>query len=169
MIEIERKFLPISSLNDIKKELTRDGYVIRHQHIEQVYLKTTTKQWGMRIRKIKRKGVETHVLTMKSKIQGRKFSVVEIETSITKEQYHAMATIENSQPLRKRRWIAHHPDHTHTVWFIDKFEDIDLMLLEVEIDDEIRDIKPYAFLGKEVTGKKRYSNAKMFQRMNIKP
>ena len=166
--EIERKFLCRKTPLEALAMLKADGFVIEAMVIEQVYLRAAPR-WGSRIRKIIQGSKTKYVLTLKSKIAGKKFSVTEIETSITRIQYDAIEQIESKRPLVKQRWIARHPDFTNIVWFVDVFQDTSLVLLEVELDSEDTCFKRYPFIGKEVTGKKRYSNAKIFQKLNDAP
>ena len=163
--EIERKFLCCKSPPEALAMLKADGFVIKAMMIEQVYLHASP-QWGSRVRKITQGSKTRYVLTLKSKIAGKKFSVTEIETSITKAQYEAIEQVENKRPLKKQRWVAHHPEYTNIVWFVDVFQDTNLVLLEVELDSEDTCFKRYPFVGKEVTSKKRYGNAKIFQKLN---
>lgn len=145
MHEIERKFI----VSNPKKAISSS---LRSCDIEQCYLVGDTGDWAIRVRKATQNNQIFYSMTLKRKVGHSKS--IEVESVIGRDFYDAIAA-QCGKPLRKTRHETLVGIH---LWEIDFFQDIDLVMAEVELDheDEEIDIPPWA--GKEVTGKKRYSN-----------
>lgn len=142
--EIERKFL-IRKLPD-----QLDNYP--HAEIEQGYL--AAERGGLQVR-LRRKGAD-YSLTYK---RGRKSAREEREIVLTLQQFHALWPATEGRRLSKIRYDV--PWRKWTVE-IDVYlgRHDGLIVAEVEFEDEKgRDtFVPPDWLGREVTGKSRYSN-----------
>ena len=143
--EIERKFLV--------KEHTFKKQYSQKQEIRQGYL-CVNKNKVVRIRTLDKKGF----LTVKGKTIGITRS--EFEYEIPKKD--ALEMLHNLCPslVEKVRYIVPHEDMQ---WEVDEFfnDNQGLILAEIELKNEDQHFSEPPWLGKEVTGDKRYYNASL--------
>jgi CYTH domain-containing protein len=145
--EIERKFLV---LNDSYKTES-----FSHSHIQQGYINSERGR-NVRIRIRDEKGY----LTIKGPSRDGGLSCYEFEQEIPLEDAKELMTLCEPGIIEKTRWLVRSGNHTFEV---DEFfgENAGLVVAEVEltaIDDSV--INP-AFIGKEVTGDRRYYNSQL--------
>jgi len=155
--EIERKFL-LKGLPTMP-----DGSIV--QQLEQGYLPvpdssrspTNDELVGGRIRRITHAdGRVTHHHTVKT---GRGLVRMETERQITAEEFERAWLRTRNRRLRKSRRLWRDGPF---VWAVDQFDDIDLVLAEVEMPDteSIAPIPPWleGHIAREVTDDPRYGN-----------
>lgn len=167
MNEIERRWV----LTDAPKEITP----LRVQRIVQVYLPRTGDRLAERVRRIRESGQpDRFVYTMKV---PRFVGVNEIEADIDADRFREMAASRYARnPISKTRIVFKHAGQT---WELDEFHYPlhGLSILEIELGEEAllhrpngrgptissRSAKlPPGFVGFEVTGDSRYSNAALY-------
>ncbi|CAM4224597.1 CYTH domain-containing protein [Paenibacillus macerans] len=159
-LEIERKFL----LPEYPEELIRTGELIirSEQEIDQTYLALHEDQ-ELRVRKIRdaASGNVTFTHTFK---KGFGLSREEVEVSISEGLYEQITGIHRAIPLTKRRVTA---EWNGIVLEIDRYDQIDLMVLEVEFasETEAREFQPPQWFGPDISTDKRYSNKKVWREL----
>ena len=144
-LEIERKFL-------VKNDSFKAS-AVKTIFIEQGYL-TNGKDCTVRVRIAD----ENAVITIKSKNNDHSIAHHEWEYAIPLEDARTMMTICGSNVIRKTRHLIPAGKHTFEV---DVFHDDNdgLVIAEVELSAEDEPFEHPNWLGKEVTGEKRYYNA----------
>jgi CYTH domain-containing protein len=146
-IEIERKFLVVST--DYKKECFKKTY------IKQGFL-NSDKHRVVRIRIIDELGY----ITVKGKSYDGGTSRFEWEKEISKSDAEQLLLLCETIPIEKIRYLVKSENHTFEV---DEFLDdnLGLSIAEVELNTENEPFKKPNWLGKEVTGKKKYYNSEL--------
>lgn len=144
--EIERKFLVVG---DWKQ------YATGKTHIEQGYFATEPGK-TVRIRIRDKKGY----LTIKGPSGENGLARYEFETEIPIDDAHEMMRLCMPGRVSKDRWLV--PCGNHTIEVDEFFGDNEgLVMAEIELGSETEAYVRPAFLGKEVTGDKRYYNKYM--------
>ncbi|MGB2397530.1 MAG: CYTH domain-containing protein [Flavobacteriaceae bacterium] len=145
MIEIERKFLVTSQ--DFKKA------AFKQSAIHQGYLSTDPER-TVRIRIVD----QLAFLTVKGKGSLSGMSRFEWETEIPKKDAAELLKRCLSSPIVKKRYFVKHGVH---VFEVDVFEGIHqgLTIAEIELKSENEKVLLPNWIGKEVTGDKRYYNS----------
>ena len=146
-IEIERKFL-VKNLDFIKESSSK-------KLIEQGYLSKDPNRI-VRVRIIDNKGV----LTFKGKSFDGGTSRVEIEKEISIKDANELMKLCIPSIIRKVRYII---NKNNLVFEVDVFQEHNkgLIVAEVELDSKKEKIIKPNWLGKEVTGKKKYYNSQL--------
>ena len=147
-LEIERKFL-VSG--DFRPFATHSTY------IAQAYLCVSVER-TIRVR-IKGQGA---FITIKGASDANGFSRLEFEYAIPLEDAREMMSLSPFPVIQKERFYVPYGKHTYEV---DVFhgQNEGLILAELELEHETESFEKPAWLGKEVTGDKRYYNAFMAQ------
>lgn len=142
--EIERKFLVKRLPADLKK--------FPHDLIEQGYL--AAGRGGLQVR-LRKKG---SVLSLTYK-QGTKGEREEREIRLSLEQFNTLWPATAGRRLTKMRYDVPWKRHTIEIDIYRGRHD-GLVVAEVEFDDQrsCADFEPPAWLGRDVTGKPKYSN-----------
>lgn len=143
-IEIERKFLVTGEFRD---------KAVRCHHIEQGYIACANgRTVRVRIRD------DQGFLTIKGPSDRTGMSRFEFEKEITLEEAVRLMSVCLPGRIVKERYLV--PDGPHTVE-VDVFhaENEGLILAEIELRSEMEEYIRPDFLGQEVTGDHRYSNA----------
>lgn len=148
-VEIERKFL-------VRGEGWR--HVGEGLHIVQGYLPTSSAEVAVRVRLVD----EGAWLTMKGPSHGARRAEFEYEIPWA-DAREILAELCIQPPIDKTR---HRIEHAGRTWEIDEFqgENRGLVLAEVELDDETASLDLPGWVGDEVTGDPRYSNAYLASR-----
>lgn len=143
-VEIERKFL-VSG--DYKQQ------AVSHSHIAQGYLPTSA---GCTVRVRLRD--EQAFLTIKGPSRDGGLSRYEFEKEITRDEALSLLSLCTGGVVEKVRWLVPVGKHTYEV---DEFrgENDGLVVAEVELGALDEAFERPAFLGREVTGKRRYYNS----------
>lgn len=143
-LEIERKFLVTG---DFKHLATS------HARIVQAYLSTT----GHCTVRVRLRG-ERGYLTIKGPSRDGGLSRYEFEKEITPDEALSLLTLAERGRVEKVRWLVPVGAHTYEV---DEFfgENEGLVMAEVELLGSDEAYERPAFLGKEVTGIRRYYNS----------
>ncbi len=146
-IEIERKFL-VKNLDFIKESSSK-------KLIEQGYLSKDPNRI-VRVRIIDNKGV----LTFKGKSFDGGTSRVEIEKEISIKDANELMKLCIPSIIRKVRYII---NKNNLVFEVDVFQEHNkgLIVAEVELYSKKEKIIKPNWLGKEVTGKKKYYNSQL--------
>ncbi len=146
-IEIERKFLVNST--DFKKDSFKKSY------IKQGFL-NSNKNRVVRIRIIDTKGY----LTIKGKSFDKGTSRFEWEKEISKKDAENLFVLCESTPIEKNRCYVKNGEYTFE---IDEFlgDNVGLVVAEIELKAKNDTFNKPLWLGKEVTGKKKYYNARL--------
>ena len=144
-LEIERKFL-----------VKGDGYkqqAYSHSHIQQGYICSSHgRTVRVRIRD------ERGYLTIKGPSENGGLSRYEFEKEISLDEAEHLMQLCEPGIIDKTRWLVKSGRHTFEV---DEFygENEGLVIAEVELNSEDEPYEKPDFIGKEVTGDKRYYNA----------
>ncbi|MBB6672138.1 CYTH domain-containing protein [Cohnella nanjingensis] len=160
-MEIERKFL-LPAL----PEAIRERFVVRsEQRIEQTYLAIDDTQ-ELRIRRITdlATGARTYTHTFKN---GKGLAREEIEYAISESLYGQVAEAFGAVALTKIRTTA---EWEGLVVEIDRYDQLDLTVLEVEFDSEDA---AHAFVapdwfGRDISAEKAYSNKTVWRSLQRK-
>ena len=146
-IEIERKFL-VKNLDFIKESSSK-------KLIEQGYLSKDPNRI-VRVRIIDNKGV----LTFKGKSFDGGTSRVEIEKEISIKDANELMKLCIPSIIRKVRYIINKNNH---IFEVDVFQEHNkgLIVAEVELNSKKEKILKPNWLGKEVTGNKKYYNSQL--------
>ena len=144
--EIERKFLVVSE--DYKSQ----AYAC--SHIQQGYIATRPGR-TVRIRMRDEKAY----LTIKGPAGKDGLSRYEFETEIPIDDARELLLLCEPGIIDKHRYLVKSPDGLHT-WEVDDFhgENEGLVVAEIELRTETEAFGKPAFVGKEVTGDRRYYN-----------
>lgn len=144
-IEIERKFIVVGEYKHL---------AYNHTHIEQGYFETAP---GRTIR-IRLRDDKAY-LTIKGPSAADGLSRYEFETEVPLEDGRQMLSLCRPGRIDKVRWLIHHPDGKHTIE-VDEFlaDNAPLVMAEIELADSNEPVDLPAFLGKEVTGDRRFYN-----------
>jgi len=147
LIEIERKFL-------VKEDSFKDE-AKSCDHITQGFLSSHPKR-VVRVRLINDKGF----LTVKGKSKKNSFTRFEWEREINREEATALLNLCEKGVIEKKRYYVEVGKHMYEV---DEFlgKNKGLTIAEVELQSEEEEIIKPTWLGKEVTGKKRYYNSQL--------
>lgn len=146
-IEIERKFL-VNSFDFIedsfKKTVIKQGFL------------NSNKNRVVRIRVVDDNGY----LTIKGKSFDNGTSRFEWETKISKPEAEQLLKLCESKPIEKNRYFV---KSGHHIYEIDEFlgDNKGLCIAEIELKNKNDSYKKPKWIGKEVTGKKKYYNAKL--------
>ncbi len=146
-IEIERKFLVIS--DDFKQESYQKN------HIKQGFL-NSNKNRVVRVRIKDEKGF----LTIKGKSNKTGVTRFEWEKEIDKKSAEELFRLCEKGVIEKYRYLVKIGTHTFEV---DEFlkNNFGLLIAEIELTSEDELFKKPSWLGKEVTGKKKYYNSNL--------
>ena len=146
-LEIERKFLV---LNDSYKQES-----FSHSHIQQGYI---TSERGRTVRVRIRD--ERAYLTIKGPSMDGGLSRDEFEYEIPLEDGKKLLLLCEPGIIDKNRWLVKYDDHTFE---IDEFfgENAGLVMAEIELSSVGESVKMPDFIGKEVTGDRRYYNSQL--------
>ncbi|MCH3881530.1 MULTISPECIES: CYTH domain-containing protein [Tenacibaculum] len=146
-LEIERKFLVNS--DRFKEEAYQKNY------IKQGFL-NSNKNRTVRIRIMDDKGF----LTIKGKSNKSGTSRFEWEKEISKTEAVELFLLCEKGIIEKYRYLVKSEKHTFEV---DEFlgENDGLVVAEIELSSEEESFKKPSWLGKEVTGKKKYYNSNL--------
>jgi len=149
-IEIERKFLLAST--DFKKDY------FKKVNMKQGFL-NSNKHRVVRIRVVDNVGY----ITIKGKSYDNGTSRFEWEKEISKTEAEELLLLSETKPIEKVRYFVKSENHTFE---IDEFlgENLGLYIAEIELKAIDESFKKPIWLGKEVTGKKKYYNAKLSKR-----
>ena len=149
-IEIERKFL-VTSIH-FKKEC------FKKMHIKQGFL-NSNKNRVVRIRVVDTKGY----ITIKGKSFDKGISRFEWEKEITKKEAEKLLLLSETIPIEKVRYFVKSGLH---IFEVDEFlgKNNGLCIAELELTDVNESFKKPTWLGKEVTGKKKYYNSVLSKR-----
>ncbi|MWV47178.1 CYTH domain-containing protein [Paenibacillus sp. HJL G12] len=162
-LEIERKFLlPVYPAALIEESAIR---IEKEQLIEQTYLALAGDQ-ELRVRKITDLADHRTEYTHTFK-KGHGIAREEVEYSISEGIYEQMIHAHQAVPLIKKRTTALWGD---TKIEIDEYEQIQLMVLEVEfgaIEEAENFISPEWF-GRDISTEKQYSNKKVWKELQKK-
>ena len=147
MLEIERKFLVKSSV--FKNEATKET------RIQQAYLNSHPER-SVRVRIKGKKGI----LTIKGKGNETGVSRFEWEKEISISEAEDLLLLCEKGSIHKTRYEIPKGEH---VFEVDEFYDNNegLIIAEVELKDENETFEKPDWLGKEVTGDKKYYNSQL--------
>ena len=144
--EIERKFL-------VGGDFKQEAYdAIR---ITQGYLSSMPQ----RVVRVRAKGDKGY-LTIKGEADASGVSRFEWEKEISLQEAQALLAMAEPGIIDKTRYLVKNTDGKH-VWEVDVFhgDNEGLVMAEIELSDENEPFDRPAWLGKEVTGDKRYYNS----------
>ena len=147
-LEIERKFLVTGDFRPFATSST---------HIAQGYIASGN---GRTVR-VRIRG-DRGYLTIKGPSDRAGLARFEWEKEITLEEAKALMTICEPGVVEKTRWLVPAGDGRHT-WEVDVFEGDNkgLVMAEIELESEEDAFEKPAFIGREVTGDRRYYNSHM--------
>ncbi len=148
LLEIERKFLVVGDFKPFATNST---------HIAQGYIASGN---GRTVR-VRIRGDKGY-LTIKGPSDQAGLARFEWEKEIALEEAKALMTICEPGIVEKTRWLVPSEDGKHT-WEIDVFEGDNkgLIMAEIELGSEDETFKKPHFIGKEVTGDRRFYNSHM--------
>ena len=148
LLEIERKFLVTGEFRDKATSST---------HIAQGYIASGTGR-NVRVRIRGEKGY----LMIKGPSNQAGLARFEWEKEIPLAEAEALMGICEPGIIRKTRWLVPSEDGRHT-WEVDVFEGDNegLVMAEIELSSEDDSFSKPDFIGKEVTGDRRYYNSHM--------
>lgn len=146
-LEIERKFLLAS--DSFKEEAYQKNY------IKQGFL-NANKNRTVRVRIMDDKGF----LTIKGKSNKSGISRFEWEKEIPKKEAEELFNLCEKGSIEKYRYLVKSGDH---IFEVDEFlgDNKGLFVAEIELTSEDAVFKKPNWLGKEVTGKKKYYNSNL--------
>lgn len=146
--EIERKFLVTGEFKD---------QAVSSTHIAQGYIASG----GGRTVRVRIRGDKGY-LTIKGPSNKAGLGRFEWERKISLAEAEALMTICEPGIIRKTRWLVPCTDGKHT-WEVDVFEDDNegLIMAEIELGSEDETFEKPLFIGKEVTGDRRFYNSHM--------
>ena len=147
-LEIERKFLVVGEFRNLATSST---------HIAQGYIASGN---GRTVR-VRIRGDKGY-LTIKGPSDRAGLARFEWEKEITLEEAKALMSICEPGIVEKTRWLVPSEDGRHT-WEVDVFEgdNAGLIMAEIELESEDDEFKKPHFIGKEVTGDRRFYNSHM--------
>ena len=146
--EIERKFLVRGEFQHLATSATR---------ISQGYIASGH---GRTVR-VRIRGDKGY-LTIKGPSDHKGLARFEWEKEISVEEAEALMRICEPGIIEKTRFLVPSPDGHHT-WEVDEFygENEGLVMAEIELRDENEPFQKPAFIGREVTGDRRFYNSHM--------
>lgn len=149
MIEIERKFLVVSE--NYKKN------ILSKHNIKQGYLCVEPKR-SVRIRIIDEKGY----ITVKGITSKDGLSRFEWEKEVSKADANKLMLLCESNIIEKTRSLVEYKGNTFEV---DEFHsnNTGLIIAEIELNSKNQFFEKPIWLGKEVTGEKKYYNSQLIQ------
>ena len=149
-LEIERKFLVTGPFKDKAYDATR---------IQQGYI-ASGRGRTVRVRVRGEKGY----LTIKGPSDRAGLARFEWEKEITVGDANELMRICEPGMIDKTRYLVKSPDGRH-VWEVDEFygENEGLVMAEIELDDENESFLKPDFIGREVTGDRRFYNSHLRQ------
>lgn len=147
--EIERKFLVASDA--WRRDVTRSA------HFQQGYLASNA-ECAVRVRL----SGDRALLTIKSAAPGIRRSEYEYEIPLADAREIFDTLCVGRRLSKTRHFVTHGPD----TWEVDTFEGENqgLVLAELELADEAQSFERPPWLGEEVSGDRRYSNASLAER-----
>lgn len=155
-LEIERKFLirrpDVSSLTGEVWE------------IEQTYL-TAERGETRRLRRVVSNGTERFFFTEKRRVTA--ITRIENEREITRGEYDSLMTERDGELNTIRKTRIRIPDGKR-VWEVDLFpfwDDRAFLEIELESEDEVFSLPPFAELIREVTHEKKYTNRSLARKI----
>ena len=148
LLEVERKFLVTG---DFKEQ------AVSSTHIAQGYIASG----GGRTVRVRIRGDKGY-LTIKGPSNTAGLARFEWEKEIPRHEAEALMTICEPGIIEKTRWLVPSADGRHT-WEVDVFEGENegLVLAEIELASEDDTFEKPHFIGKEVTGDRRFYNSHM--------
>jgi len=148
LTEIERKFLVVGEFKSLATSSTR---------IAQGYIASGN---GRTVR-VRIRGDKGY-LTIKGPSNKAGLARFEWEKEISLAEAEALMTICEPGIIRKTRWLVPSKDGKHT-WEVDEFEGDNegLIMAEIELESEGESFEKPDFIGKEVTGDRRFYNSHM--------
>ena len=148
LLEIERKFLVVG---DFKSQ------AVSSTHIAQGYIASGN---GRTVR-VRIRGDKGY-LTIKGPSTNAGLARFEWEKEIPLAEAEALMSICEPGIIQKTRWLVPSEDGKHT-WEVDVFEGDNegWVMAEIELGSEDETFKKPQFIGKEVTGDRRYYNSHM--------
>ena len=148
LTEIERKFLVVGEFKNLAVSST---------HIAQGYIASGN---GRTVR-VRIRGDKGY-LTIKGPSNKAGLARFEWEKEIPLAEAEALMSICEPGIISKTRWLVPSADGKHT-WEVDVFEgdNAGLIMAEIELESENDQFEKPAFIGKEVTGDRRYYNSHM--------
>lgn len=148
LLEVERKFLVTG---DFKEQ------AVSSTHIAQGYIASG----GGRTVRVRIRGDKGY-LTIKGPSNKAGLARFEWEKEIPRHEAEALMTICEPGIIEKTRWLVPSADGRHT-WEIDVFEGENegLVMAEIELESEDDTFEKPHFIGKEVTGDRRFYNSHM--------
>ena len=149
-LEIERKFLVTGPFKDKAYDATR---------IQQGYI-ASGRGRTVRVRVRGNKGY----LTIKGPSNLAGLARFEWEKEISVSDAHELMRICEPGIIDKTRYLVKSPDGRH-VWEVDEFygENEGLVMAEIELNDENESYSKPDFIGREVTGDRRFYNSHLRQ------
>jgi adenylate cyclase len=162
--ECERKFIVLNLDAVLCNGATS---LVGKEYVKQSYL-SNTGGWTVRLRATLRNDLRPYTesgatnsrfyLTLKHPTSDPA-TCVELETEITPAQ-HAAWSAHTGAPLRK---VRHTVRHAGQAWVVDVFQDslAPLILAEIELPSPNTPVTLPPWLGREVTGDRKYSNASL--------
>ncbi len=147
-LEIERKFL-------VKGDAYK-AIAFNHTEIVQGYIVSG----GGRSVRVRIRGQKAY-LTIKGASNADGLSRYEFETEIPLDEAHEMMKLCEPGVIRKTRWLVKASDGH--VFEVDEFKDDNegLVMAEVELKSEDEGFEKPDFIGREVTGDRRFYNSHM--------
>lgn len=148
LLEIERKFLVVGEFRNLATSST---------HIAQGYIASGN---GRTVR-VRIRGDKGY-LTIKGPSNQDGLARFEWEKELPLEEAQALMKICEPGIIEKTRWLVPSEDGRHT-WEVDVFEgdNAGLIMAEIELENENEVFKKPHFIGKEVTGDRRFYNSHM--------
>ena len=148
LTEIERKFLVVGDFRPFATSST---------HIAQGYIASGN---GRTVR-VRIRGDKGY-LTIKGPSDKVGLARFEWEREISLDEAKALMTICEPSIVEKTRWLVPASDGRH-IWEVDVFEGDNegLIMAEIELEREDDPFEKPDFIGKEVTGDRRYYNSHM--------
>lgn len=148
LLEIERKFIVVGEFK---------SQAISSTHIAQGYIASGN---GRTVR-VRIRGDKGY-LTIKGPSDKAGLARFEWEKEIPLDEAKALMSICEPGIIEKTRWLVPAEDGKHT-WEVDVFEGDNegLIMAEIELESETDDFKKPDFIGKEVTGDRRFYNSHM--------
>ena len=154
-LEIERKFL-------VRKGGAYRSAAFSCKHIRQGYIPADGVT--VRIRLSEEQEVGTAFLTIKGKSQDGGLSRYEFEKEITIDEAEHLLQLCRGGLIDKHRYLVKSPDGRHT-FEVDEFhgDNDGLVMAEVELDSADEPFTKPDFIGREVTGDRRFYNKHMLR------
>ena len=148
LLEVERKFLVTGDFKELAVSST---------HIAQGYIASG----GGRTVRVRIRGDKGY-LTIKGPSNKAGLARFEWEKEIPRHEAEALMTICEPGIIEKTRWLVPSADGRHT-WEVDVFEGENegLVMAEIELESEDDTFEKPHFIGKEVTGDRRFYNSHM--------